>query len=333
MTLGTFGVRSTSCRYLFQEIFQVTKDESAELKRRERYLPYLKPGENLLDVKLDTLRKREERNEGKVAKDLQNRKQQDQLDKEAASRSAVKIESERKALLLQELQPECLAEPDDGIPDENCNPTPDTSWKSYVMNELDLFLRPLEQLDFETLYWRLSETEVGKLILNMFGVELPIQLPAGWLWASICGETVATRSPSYSPRLAVWEFSTPEELIAAGEQWDRVYPQGAHSQTRQSPVVNNDSYGLAQRSIEQRLDDLQAKNDRLKRAYQGKMLRLKSQYIEARKKCNPSYKAPELRVDPPPPPQAPRIELATPIQLPPGHEWHVTKTSDWPRTE
>jgi hypothetical protein len=300
------------------------KDESAELKRRERFIPYLKPGENLLEVKFDTLRKREDRNEKRAVKDRQNLKQQDQLQKEAASKDQWKIEAERRELLLQELQPQFLAEPDEEFIDEAEQPIPGTSWKKFVIDELDLYLRPLEKLDFEEMYWTLARSKVGVLVLNMFGVDLPLVLPDGWHYMNICREIMVMRQGEHpQPQVDVWEFNTVEELLKKGEDWDRVYAPG--KMVCQAPNPNTNW-------IQRDLDSQIAHVAGLKQAYFQKMNRLRATYIEARKKYT-NRETLDLKIDPPSLPVTPQIELAAPHQLPAGHQWHVTKTSDWPRTQ
>jgi hypothetical protein len=272
----------------------------------------------------DKLRKRRDRADVKFRKDLKNRQQQGQLEKEQASKQAQKIESERKALLLQEL-PLFLTEPDEECTDESEQPIPGTSWKAYVREQLELFLYPLEQKEFSSLYWSLAITEVGRLVLDLFDVEY-LKLPQGWIWTNTDGELSAAKLPRYAPRYFTWEIESVDVLIAKGQDYDRLNPP---NQLPYQIQPRNNPEGI-QYGVQQLLAKIEAERAEKKRLYHEKMTRLRSRYIEARKLLNQDFKTPELKIDPPPTPPTPQPEpLAEPVQ-PRFGGFFESKRSDWP---
>ncbi len=280
----------------------------------------------------DKLRKRQERANAKLLKDLKSRKQEGQLEKEAASKRAQQIESERRALLLQEL-PLFLTEPDSELSDEDGPTIP--SWKAYVREQLELFLYPFEQREFSSLYWSLATTELGRLVLDLFGVEY-FRLPEGWIWVHMAGELEAARLPRYSPRYSVWEFSTPEDLIAKDQEYDRLYPPGQYPwqvQQTQPRFNQNDGNSMSHSMLEQIKDKYAADEAQKKKVYHDRMTRLRSKYLEARKLLNQNFNNVNLEIPAPQPSPALQPESLPEPRLPAGHEWHLSKTSDWPRTE
>ena len=277
----------------------------------------------------DKLRKRAERAIEKQIKDAKkNARASDErmklkhLENEQAGRDAHRIVSERKALLLQELQPECLAEPDSELSDDDGPTIP--SWKAYVQNELDLYLLPLEKLDFETMYWKLALSEVGVLVLkNVLNVPLPSALPDGWQYVNICDEIKAARPGRYpQPRFDLWEFETTEQLLKKAEAWDRLHSSG---NTRQSP---NTSIQM-QSTLDVQLADIA----RRKQVYRDKLEALRTTYVNARRQQRENFKEPELKTDPVAPPQAPKPELLSEPQQPRFGGFFESKRSDWPITE
>jgi len=82
------------------------------------------------------------------------------------------------------------------------------------------------------------------------------------------------------------------------------------------------------------LDDIESKKSALKQAYHGKMTRLRSKYLEARKLLNQNFGSDvNLEIPLPPTPPEPKPEPPAEPRLSVGHEWHLSKTSDWPNSQ
>ena len=220
------------------------------------------------------------------AKNRAETEQASRLAKEQADENAARIKQERRNLLVSELMPPIPAESfTEPLSDENGNDIPSTSWWAFVLQNLDDYLTPLERdYDFEHLYYFLATSQPGKNILQYFNVPLLPELPEGWRYHDICEELEVCKMPHYSPRFAVWEAKTSDELVAYWEKHKDYYLKLAKNdgsvKTERMSEELKEHYAREGRRI---TEELQLKTTELKRKHREHLRELEHTYLGARK--------------------------------------------------
>jgi hypothetical protein len=151
---------------------------------------------------------------------------------------------------------------------------------------------------FERFYFDLITTEVGRAILTHLGVELPPELPDGWVHYWIHGDDGwnVVRKPYCWPRLPFAEYTGNEQLLAYAARWDRVNPPVTPENSwRGKPLVAED--------IGNRALSYQAFVKQKKFEHEERMGKLKAKYRTARGKRVTGLQA-APKNDPLPTPQA-----------------------------
>jgi hypothetical protein len=156
----------------------------------------------------DRERKRAQRARERESKTRAAQAQEARLAAEQASADAERIRQERIALIITELTPPVL--PDEILEDG-------TSYWSWVLDEVELYLAEFKHMNFEQMYNRLSMCPEGRLILKYYGVE-PLPAPSpGWIY--LLGKTLRLFKQPHGPSVDLWEGLTEVELSERAVAW------------------------------------------------------------------------------------------------------------------
>ncbi len=201
-----------------------------------------------------------------------------ELDATAKSRLKLERESAERARIARERIEDIVYELSGGNVDNS------PAENRRVDQKIDDYLRGLEDVEFETLYTRLNFTEVGKAILQHFGIEGLPELPTGWTYL-LSGDDVQKFHQPYGPSLPIWDPRGHElmDVYAAknGVESFSVLPKSPAAQAfdkKYSAPVTRESLQKLAAAVENE----EATSSAERRAWQGRLYSLAAKYKNAR---------------------------------------------------
>jgi hypothetical protein len=206
----------------------------------------------------DRDRKREQRKRERSEREQITKQQQAKLAAEAASADAERIKQERIGLIRQEFsQP---IQPDEILEDG-------TSYWSWVLDEVELYLAEFKHMNFEQMYNRLSICPEGQLILRYFGVEPLPPPPQGWTY--LLGESLRLFKQPHGPSIDLWEGLTKPELEARAKEWAKPSTPSPVVQYKQD--YNQELLDFYKQRIADKTEEIQAEITQKKKVYADKI--------------------------------------------------------------